>query len=94
MAVATTSRKSLLYQEVPGHSVVKCYETDFLHKHRCSVRRNICYGLEEEDGIAQEDQPSQEQIEEAAKLANAHEFISALPRGYDMARANFIFHLP
>lgn len=49
-----------------------------------SVRRNICYGLEEEDGIAAEDQPSQEQIEEAAKLANAHDFICALPRGYDM----------
>ena len=55
----------------------------------CSVRRNICYGLEEEDGLASEDQPSQEQIEEAAKLANAHDFISALPRGYDMVHLNF-----
>ena len=50
----------------------------------CSVRRNICYGLEEEDGIAAEDRPSQQQIEEAARLANAHDFIAALPQGYDM----------
>lgn len=48
------------------------------------MRRNICYGLEEEDGISSEEQPTQEQVEEAAKLANAHDFISALPRGYDM----------
>lgn len=51
----------------------------------CSVRRNICYGLEEEDGVATEEQPSQEDIEDAAKKANAHDFITALPQGYDMA---------
>lgn len=52
------------------------------------MRRNICYGLEEEDGVAVEDQPSQEQIEEAARLANAHDFITALPRGYDMVKSS------
>ena len=51
----------------------------------CSVRRNICYGLDEEDGIPLEERPTQEEIEEAAKQANAHEFIMALPQGYDMA---------
>jgi ATP-binding cassette subfamily B protein len=39
-----------------------------------SVRENIGYGL---DGA------STGQIEEAARLANAHEFITALPEGYD-----------
>ena len=35
-----------------------------------SVRRNIIYGLE-----GTENEPSQEEIEEAAKLANASSFI-------------------
>lgn len=50
---------------------------------KCSVKRNICYGLEEEDGLALDDQPTQEEVEEAARLANAHEFIMAMPQGYD-----------
>eukprot|EP00887_Chlorella_sp_A99_P006350 scaffold3.g6350.t1 len=48
-----------------------------------SVRRNIVYGLEAEDGVAPGEVPGQEEIEEAARLANAHQFISALPDGYD-----------
>ncbi|GAB4821914.1 hypothetical protein N2152v2_008960 [Parachlorella kessleri] len=48
-----------------------------------SIRRNIMYGLEEEDGVPAEQVPTQQDIEEAARLANAHEFISALPEGYD-----------
>lgn len=43
-----------------------------------SIRRNIIYGLEKEDGCDAE--PSQEEIEAAARLANAHDFISALPQ--------------
>ncbi|KAK9831825.1 hypothetical protein WJX74_010840 [Apatococcus lobatus] len=48
-----------------------------------SIRRNICYGLEAEDGVPADQQPSAEDVEVAAKLANAHEFISMMPDGYD-----------
>ncbi|KAK9850970.1 hypothetical protein WJX84_004301 [Apatococcus fuscideae] len=48
-----------------------------------SIRRNICYGLEAEDGVPADQQPSAEDVEQAARLANAHEFISAMPDGYD-----------
>lgn len=48
-----------------------------------SIKRNIIYGLEIEDGLPEENVPSQEQIEAAAKLANAHDFITQLPEGYD-----------
>ena len=48
-----------------------------------SIRRNICYGLEEEDGLTASEQPTMTQIEEAAKSANAHEFIMRLPDGYE-----------
>ena len=40
-----------------------------------TVRSNIAYGAT--------DQHSQEQVEAAARAANAHEFIMELPRGYD-----------
>jgi ATP-binding cassette, subfamily B, bacterial MsbA len=40
-----------------------------------SVRSNIAYGAPEKYSIAQ--------IEQAARAANAHEFITALPQGYD-----------
>jgi len=40
-----------------------------------TVRANIAYG--------EPDQYSQEEIEAAAKAANAHQFISQLPEGYD-----------
>jgi ABC-type multidrug transport system fused ATPase/permease subunit len=39
-----------------------------------SIRDNIAYGLKD---------VSDEQVMEAARLANAHEFISALPNGYN-----------
>lgn len=48
-----------------------------------SVRRNICYGLEAEDGVHPRDIPSAADVERAARLANAHDFISAMPQGYD-----------
>lgn len=43
-----------------------------------SIKRNIIYGLEGTD-----DEPTQEEIEQAAKLANAHEFIEQMPNKYD-----------
>ena len=42
-----------------------------------SVLRNIVYGLEGE-----RDEPTYEEVVRAAKLANAHEFICKLPKGY------------
>ncbi|CAL5221232.1 g3384 [Coccomyxa viridis] len=48
-----------------------------------SVRRNILYGLEVEDGVPPEQVPSNEHVEEAARLANAHDFIMAMPQGYE-----------
>ena len=51
-----------------------------------SVRRNILYGLEVEDGVLPEEVPSSEDVEEAARLANAHDFIMAMPPGYGPVR--------
>ena len=48
-----------------------------------SIKRNIILGLEKEDGLSEDEIPTQDQIEEAAKLANAHDFIMGLPRGYE-----------
>ena len=47
-----------------------------------SLRRNILFGLEVEDGVPPEEVPTQEDVEAAARLANAHDFICALPQGY------------
>lgn len=44
----------------------------------CFRKRNIIYGLE-----GTEAEPSQADIEEAARLANAADFIESLPKGYD-----------
>jgi len=43
-----------------------------------SIRRNIMYGLE-----GTESEPSDEEIQEAARLANAASFIEKLPLGYE-----------
>ncbi len=51
-----------------------------------SVRRNICYGLEEEDGVPSSQVPSAADVERAARLANAHDFIEAMLQGYDTVR--------
>eukprot|EP00967_Tisochrysis_lutea_P025277 scaffold29109_cov16-Tisochrysis_lutea.AAC.2 len=40
----------------------------------------VIYGLEPEDGV---EPPSQAEIESAARQANAHDFISSFPDGYD-----------
>lgn len=39
-----------------------------------TIRENICYGVED---------ATQEQIEQAAKSANIHDYIMSLPKGYD-----------
>ncbi len=41
----------------------------------CSIRDNICYGLEHE--------VSEQELINAAKMANAYDFIMALPNGFD-----------
>ncbi len=46
-----------------------------------SIRRNIVYGLEPEDGYPAA--PSQEEVQEAARQANAAGFIESFPDGYD-----------
>eukprot|EP00121_Abeoforma_whisleri_P001805 Awhi_evm1s1615 len=51
-------------------------EPDLFNK---TIRENICYGLSKSDITVVTD----EQIEWAAKKANAHDFITALPGGYD-----------
>jgi ATP-binding cassette, subfamily B (MDR/TAP), member 9 len=43
-----------------------------------SIKRNIIYGLEGTDT-----EPSQQDIEQAARLANAHDFIMTMPQQYD-----------
>ncbi|KAL3994753.1 ABC transporter transmembrane region family protein [Acanthocheilonema viteae] len=64
---------------------IKSYNVRYLRSHiavvdqeptlfNISIRDNIAYGL---------DDASQNQIEAAAKLANIHNFIVALPQGYD-----------
>ncbi|CAN8070260.1 unnamed protein product [Agarophyton chilense] len=44
-----------------------------------TVRENIAYGLSHDDGTY----VPQEKVEEAARIANIHDFISSLPQGYD-----------
>ncbi|RKP14622.1 P-loop containing nucleoside triphosphate hydrolase protein [Piptocephalis cylindrospora] len=43
-----------------------------------SIYQNIAWGSASESQV-----PTREEVEEAAKSANAHDFISALPNGYD-----------
>jgi len=48
-----------------------------------SIKRNIIYGMMTDDGVPESEVPTQEEIEEAARLANAHDFICTLPEQYD-----------
>eukprot|EP00475_Leptophrys_vorax_P045535 TRINITY_DN9478_c0_g1_i2.p1 TRINITY_DN9478_c0_g1~~TRINITY_DN9478_c0_g1_i2.p1 ORF type:complete len:428 (+),score=97.70 TRINITY_DN9478_c0_g1_i2:60-1286(+) len=42
-----------------------------------TIRENICYGFPPQS------MPTQEEVERAAQMANAHDFICSLPLGYD-----------
>ncbi|EFJ51441.1 hypothetical protein VOLCADRAFT_87744 [Volvox carteri f. nagariensis] len=46
-----------------------------------SIRRNIVLGLESEDGCTTV--PTEDEVVEAAKQANAHDFITSFPEGYE-----------
>ncbi|RKP26905.1 multidrug resistance protein [Syncephalis pseudoplumigaleata] len=46
-----------------------------------TIRQNILWGSAHGDGNSNE--PTQEQIEEACRNANVHDFIMSLPKGYD-----------
>ena len=48
-----------------------------------SIKRNISYGLEADDGVPAGEVPTQADIEQAARLANIHHVIQAMPHGYD-----------
>lgn len=48
-----------------------------------SIKRNILYGLEAADGVPEAEHPTDADVMEAAKLANAHDFIMAMPQGYE-----------
>lgn len=48
-----------------------------------SVRENIAYGLAATATEHKDPSPDQEEIETAARLANAHDFIMTLPDGYE-----------
>ena len=50
---------------------------------RCSIKRNILYGLEAADAVPEAEHPTDADVVEAAKLANAHDFIMAMPQGYE-----------
>merc|ERR1711907_328970 len=43
-----------------------------------SIRDNVCYGIQH-----QETQPSEDQVIEACRQANAHDFVQEFPEGYD-----------
>jgi ATP-binding cassette subfamily B (MDR/TAP) protein 1 len=47
-----------------------------------TIGENICFGVDDEKEV------SQEQVEEACKSANIHEFITGLPQGYDTRVGN------
>ena len=49
-----------------------------------SLHDNICYGLlDGRKGKTSPDEPPKEEVIRAASLANAHDFISAFPHGYE-----------
>jgi ATP-binding cassette subfamily B (MDR/TAP) protein 1 len=49
----------------------------------CTIRRNIEYGLIGTEFESLSEEKTSELVDEATKMANAHEFISQLPSGYE-----------
>lgn len=68
--------KELNLQNARSHMALVQQEPDLFNR---TVGENIAYGLSKEDGTP----VTQEQIVDAAKAANAHDFVSRLPQGYD-----------
>jgi ATP-binding cassette, subfamily B (MDR/TAP), member 1 len=68
--------KGMNLQNARSHMALVQQEPDLFSR---TVGKNIAYGLCKEDGTPVTD----EMIINAAKAANAHEFVSALPLGYD-----------
>lgn len=71
-----SSIKDVNLQNLRSHMSLVSQEPDLFDR---SVRDNIAYGLSHEDGTP----VSEDVIIEAAKTANAHNFIMELPEGYD-----------
>ncbi|CAN8075644.1 unnamed protein product [Agarophyton chilense] len=63
-------------RDIRGQIGLVSQEPDLFHR---SVRDNIAYGLSQEEGTP----VTESMIVEAAKAANAHDFISQLPEGYE-----------
>lgn len=74
--IDNTELKEMNLQNARSHLALVQQEPDLFNR---TVRENIAYGLDKTDGTPVTD----EQIVEAAKAANAHEFIAELPQGYD-----------
>jgi ATP-binding cassette, subfamily B (MDR/TAP), member 1 len=70
--------RGLDVQDARSHMAFVQQEPDLFNR---SIKENILYGIAHTDGTPITD----EQVVEAAKAANAHEFIASLPQGYDTA---------
>lgn len=68
--------KEMNLQNARSYMALVQQEPDLFNR---TVKENIAYGLSKEDGTPITD----EQIISAAKAANAHDFVSRLPQGYD-----------
>eukprot|EP00178_Gracilaria_changii_P015844 TRINITY_DN444_c7_g1_i1.p1 TRINITY_DN444_c7_g1~~TRINITY_DN444_c7_g1_i1.p1 ORF type:complete len:1288 (-),score=283.32 TRINITY_DN444_c7_g1_i1:6972-10835(-) len=76
LSVDGTNIKDYHLRDIRGQIGLVSQEPDLFHR---SVRDNIAYGLSQEDGTP----VTESMIVDAAKAANAHDFISQLPEGYD-----------
>jgi ATP-binding cassette, subfamily B (MDR/TAP), member 1 len=68
--------KNMNLQNARSHMALVQQEPDLFSRTVCE---NIAYGMFKEEGIL----ITQEMIVDAAKAANAHDFVTALPLGYD-----------